>query len=97
MPEAADPYRAAILTVLDDDLLQEMQGVEAQYERELRDALAAKGRATDHLRDVRLDRPFEHLEAELETEHAELLRYHQAKLAKRIRWILESWRDSREA
>lgn len=91
-----DPYRSAIESVLDDDLREELHKAEARCEQELREALAAKGRATDHIRSCHVGRPFEHLEADLENEHEELIVYHKRKLAKKIRWILEAYKDTPE-
>jgi hypothetical protein len=91
-----DPYRTAIVELLDDDLKEELTKAEAQFRLELADALAAKGRATDFIRTGNIGRAFEHLEAELETEHTDLVRYHSGKLAKKVRWIVEAWADQQE-
>ncbi|WP_020474140.1 hypothetical protein [Zavarzinella formosa] len=97
MPEspASEPYRAAIVHVLPDDLREELERVEEHFRRELAEALAAKSRATDFIRTIK-ERPFEHQEHELEQEHAALIAYHAGKLAKKVRWILEAWKDTPE-
>ena len=97
MPESPliDSYRAAIVSVLPDDIREELERAEEHFRKELEEALAAKGRATGLLRTIK-DRPFEHQEHELEQEHVALLAYHAAKLTKKVRWILEAWKDTPE-
>jgi hypothetical protein len=88
-----DPYREAVFGVVDPDLREELERAEAEYRRALEDAAAASGRALEWLREGKMDRPFEVLEFELEREHAALLAYHRGKFAKRVRWVLEAWKD----
>jgi hypothetical protein len=95
MSETPDPYREAVLSVLPDDLKGELAKAEEQYGRNLQEALVSKGRVAEQIRE-RKDRPFEHLEAELEKEHAELVRYHTRRFVKSVRWILEAWRNTPE-
>lgn len=87
------PYREAIVSVLPADLREELERAEEQFRRDIAEALAAKGRATDLIRTIK-DRPFEVQEHDLEQEHVALCRYHQAKLVKKIRWILEAYHDT---
>lgn len=97
MPETPtpEPYRSAIVHVLPADLREELERAEVHFRKELEEALAAKGRATGLLRTIK-DRPFKHQEHELEQEHVALIAYHAAKLTKKVRWILEAWKDTPE-
>src|SRR5262245_20487487 len=61
------PHREAMFSLLPAQLREELERAEEQYRRDIAEALAAKGRATELIRT--LDKPFEHAEAELETEH----------------------------
>lgn len=93
-PQSPDPYRDAVRSVLAADLSAELASAEAAYQTGLTEAQAARGRAEDHMRHHFLGRPFEHLEAELEREHNELIAYHTVRFAKRIRWVLQAWKDT---
>ncbi len=92
--EFSHPYRTALVEVLPDPLREELKKAEEQFRRDIAEALAAKGRALELIRT--LDKPFEHAEAELETEHEQLVKYHTGKLVKKIRWVLEAWKDTPE-
>ena len=76
--------RYAVVSVLDEDLRDELARAEEEHERMLAAAGAARGRAAELIEQRPFDRPFEHLEAELEAEYAERVRYHRAKLGKKI-------------
>jgi hypothetical protein len=89
-----NPHREAIVSLLPDPLREELERAEAQFRAAVAEALAAKGRATELIRT--LDKPFEHAEAELETEYEALIRYHTGKLTKKIRWVLEAWADGQQ-
>lgn len=91
-----DPYQVAVAAILDDGLREELRKAEAAFQEGIEEGLAAKARATELIRHNHYGRPFEHLEAELETEHKELIAYHRSKLVKKIRWILEAWKDQGE-
>jgi hypothetical protein len=93
MPESIDPYREAVLSVLSGELKDELVKAEEQFRRDIAEALAAKGRAEEHIRSASLDRPFEVMEHELEVEYQRLVSYHAGKLARKIKWILEAWSD----
>src|SRR5947209_788753 len=82
MPEI-DPIRTAVVSVFDEQLREELTNAEEQYRRDLAEALTAKGRALELIRT--LDRPFEHAEAELETEHQQLVQHHTDTLVNKIR------------
>lgn len=90
------PHREAIVSLLPAPLREELARVEEECRAALAEALAAKGRATELIRSQKMDRPFEVLEHELELEHEALVKHHAGKLAKKVRWILEAWRDTPE-
>ena len=94
MNESPNSYREAIVSLLPESLREELERAEVQFRSDIAEALAAKGRATDLI--STLVKPFEHAEAELEREHEELVRYHTGKLVKKIRWVLEAWKDTPE-
>ncbi len=88
-----NPFREAVFAAVDPELHAELQKAEAEFQKALEEALAASGRAVAWLRQRPLDRPFEVLEFELEKEHGELVQYHRAKFVKKLKWILEAWKD----
>jgi hypothetical protein len=82
--------------VLDEAGRAELATLEAEYHGNIRDAYAAHGRADELIRSGRILRPFEPLEAELETELQQLIEYCTGKFKKKLRWLLESWKDTPE-
>ena len=96
VPEPIDPFHAAIVKVLPPEFREEFDGIVADCREQLTEALERKGRAAEWIHTGKFQRPFEHLEAELETEHAELVMYHLRKMTKRVAWLLESWKDTPE-
>jgi hypothetical protein len=97
MPESQPhgPYRDAIVSVLPADLRKELERIEEEFRRAVEEALAAKGRALEFIRTIK-DRPFEVQEHELEREHAALVKHHTDRFTKRVRWVLEAYKDTPE-
>lgn len=72
------------------------QSVERAYQGGDRGSRHSEGAGAGTNPDRALRRAVEHLEAELEKEHKELIRYHTGKLAMRIHWVLDAWEDAGE-
>jgi hypothetical protein len=89
MSAERSPIDDAVRSLLDADLLEELDHHQQQYERDLAEADAAHARAQEWIRSSCLGRPFEHLEAELERERADLLAYHRKRFVGRVKAILE--------
>ena len=95
MSENRGPYRDAFVSILPEPLREELVRAEERFLKDVAEAVAAKVRALDLINTIK-DRPFEHLEHELELEHVALTRHHQDKLTKKIRRILEAYKDTPE-
>ncbi len=91
-----NPYRHAILHVLPLELKDKLAKAEEQFRVYLLETAGLKGKADDWIRSGELQNHFEHLDAELETEHTQRLHHFQAILAKQIKVLLEEWKDCEE-
>jgi hypothetical protein len=91
MSAERSPTDDAVRSLLDADLLAELDRHQQQYERDLDDAAAAHDRANEWIRTGCIGRPFEHLEADLDREQAALVEYHRSRFVGRVKVILEDW------
>lgn len=81
------PLRSVVLTLLDEDFREEFLQAEADCRKRLSETLSANARSkAEHFGRADVT------EADLDAEHAALVRYHTAKLIKKLRWVLEDWR-----
>lgn len=96
MPESFDPYRDAVTRVLPPSLQEELAQAEKAFQDCVKESNEMKVRATENIRVGSFDRPKEVMLAELDVEYAERVRYFQGKLAKKVRWILEAYKDTPE-
>lgn len=96
MEHLHDPHRQAIFAVLPDDLRVRLSQLEEHFHSCLREAVNLKQEADDWIRSGNLRNHFEHLEADLEKEHAERQAYFREIFAGQIKAILEYWKDSDE-
>lgn len=95
MPENS-PYRNAILSVFNPALTQKLALAEESFSTNLREAAEVRGRAEEMIHSGDLRQHPEHLEADFENEHAELIRHHEVRFVKRLKVLLEFWKDTLE-